>query len=162
MVAAGTAQVIGSQVAMKEARGGMPNDDAADRCDQLLRTPIGVDEVRKTSDGLIETRHWHVAQYAGEPVWILAKGNPKSEDSWQPSPDVLKRNFKPPLFEMLDPNKPQYVAYAPADVQTPQDSEQFETMTSAFGASSGSFLWHDRPYSYVLAKELPCFKPRMK
>ena len=162
MVASGAAQVVGASVAMKESKGGMPSDDASERCDELLRTPIGVDEIRKTKDGAIETRHWSVAQYEGEPAWILTKGNPKSEDSWQPSPDIAKRNFKPPLFEMLEPDKPQYVAYAPADVQTPQDSEQFETMTSAFGPSSGAFQWHDRPYNYVLATELPCFKPKMK
>jgi hypothetical protein len=32
-------------------------------------------------------------------------------------------------------------------------------MTSAFGPGVGTFKWRDRSYSYVLVKQLPCFKP---
>ena len=32
-------------------------------------------------------------------------------------------------------------------------------MTGAFGAGVGTFKWRDRTYSYVLVKDLPCFKP---
>ena len=43
MVAAGSAQLIGSQVAMKEGSGtGASAEDNADKCDQLLRAPVGV------------------------------------------------------------------------------------------------------------------------
>src|SRR5690242_20267723 len=62
-VAAGGAQIIGAQVAMRDAKGtGVPSDDQSDRCDQLLRVPPGVEEVRKTLDGVIESRQWKVAQ----------------------------------------------------------------------------------------------------
>ena len=60
---------------------------------------------------------------------------------------------------MLAPEKPQFLAYAPAEVANPNDSEQFDSMTGAFGAGIGTFQWRERTYSYVVVKELPCFKP---
>ena len=68
MVAAGSAQLIGSQVAMKEGSGtGASAEDNADKCDQLLRAPVGVEEVRKNKSGEIESRQWKIAQTSGEP-----------------------------------------------------------------------------------------------
>jgi hypothetical protein len=60
---------------------------------------------------------------------------------------------------VLEPDKPQYLAYAPASVINVSDSEQFDSMTEAFGSGVGTFRWRERSYSYVLVKELPCFKP---
>ena len=162
MVAAGSAEVIGSQVAMKEAGGtGATKEDNADQCDQLLRVPIGVEEVRKTKDGVIESRQWKIAETSGDPIWIVARTQTENapEDAWQPKPGITKLLFNPPLYQMLKPDKPQYLAYAPANVVNVSDSEQFDSMTGAFGAGIGTFKWRDRTYSYVLVKELPCFKP---
>jgi hypothetical protein len=162
MVAAGTAQVIGSQVAMKESGGtGASKDDNADKCDQLMRVQIGVEEVRKTKDGLIESRQWKIAETSGDPIWIVVRGQSQNTpaDAWQPKPGVTKLMFNPPLYEMLEPDKPRFLAYAPADVVNVSDSEQFDSMTGAFGTAVGSFKWHERKYDYVLVKELPCYKP---
>jgi hypothetical protein len=162
MVAAGSAQVIGSQVAMKEAGGtGASKEDNADKCDQLLRVPPGVEEVRKNKDGLIESRQWKIAETSGDPIWIVARTQTQNtpDDAWQPKPGVTKLLFNPPLYQMLKPGQPQYLAYAPADVVNVSDSEQFDSMTEAFGSGVGTFKWHERSYSYVLVKELPCFKP---
>lgn len=160
MVAAGGAQVVGSQVAMRESGGtGIPKEDEADRCDQLLRVVPGVEEVRKTKDGLIESRQWKITENAGAPTWMLVAEKSAPQDSWQPKPNIARLNFKPPLYQMLEPDKPQFMAYAPADVVTPSDSEQFDSMTAAFGAGVGTFQWRGRSYSYVVVKELPCFKP---
>ena len=159
MVAAGSAQVIGSQVAMHDAGGTVPSDDSSDRCDQLLRVPPGIEEIRKTKDGVIESRQWKIVQNAGSPVWMLAAQKSAPEDAWQPKPNIARLNFNPPLFDMLTPDKPQFLAYAPAEVTSPTDSEQFDSMTSAFGAGIGTFQWRERTYSYVVVKELPCFKP---
>jgi hypothetical protein len=159
MVAAGSAQVIGSQVAMKQASGtGATEKENADECDQLLRVPCGVEEVRKTKDGVIQSREWKIGGDAGAPAWILVNGSGAAEDAWQPKPGITKLLFNPPLYQMLKPNEPEYLAYAPADVVTVSDSEQFDSMTGAFGTGVGTFTWRDRPYSYVLVKELPCFK----
>jgi hypothetical protein len=160
MVAAGSAQVIGSQVAMRESGGtGIPKDEESDRCDQLLRVPPGIEEVRKTKDGLIESRQWKIAENAGAPVWMLVAEKSAPEDAWQPKPNITRLNFNPPLYQMLAPDKPQFLAYAPAEVVNPYDSEQFDSMTTAFGAGVGTFQWRGRAYSYVIVKELPCFKP---
>jgi len=160
LVASGSAQVIGSQVALNENGGtGVSKDEESDRCDQLMRVPPGIEEVRKTKDGLIESRQWKIAENAGAPVWMLVAEKSAPQDSWQSKPNIARLNFKPPLYQMLEPDRPQYLAYAPADVAAPADSEQFESMTGAFGAGVGTFQWRGRTYSYVVVKELPCFKP---
>jgi len=161
-VAEGSAQVIGSQVAMKEGTGtGASAEENGDKCDQLLRAPIGVEEVRKDKDGVIESRQWKIAETSGDPIWIVSRT--PSEDSaksaWQPKPGITNLLFNPPLDEVLQPDKPEYLAYAPVDVVNVSDSEQFDSMTGAFGTGIGTFKWRDRSYSYVLVKELPCFKP---
>jgi len=160
MVGAGSAQLIGSQVALKQANGtGASNEDNSDQCDQLLRVPPGVEEVLKTKDGVIESREWKIGGDSGSPAWVLVHSNGASNDSWQPKPGITKLFFNPPLYQMLKPDKPQYLAYAPADVVNVSDSEQFDSMTGAFGPGVGTFKWHARSYTYVLVKELPCFKP---
>jgi hypothetical protein len=162
MVGAGSAQLIGSQVAMKQDSGaGVSAEENADKCDQLLRAPVGVEEVRKNKSGEIESRQWKIAQTSGEPIWIVERS--QSEDSaknaWQPKPGITNLLFNPPLNQVLEPDKPEYLAYAPADVVNVSDSEQFDSMTTAFGAGIGTFKWRERSYTYVLVKELPCFKP---
>ena len=158
-VAAGSAQLIGSQVAMKQADGtGATKEDNADQCDQLLRVPPGVEEVRKTKDGVIESRQWKIGGDSGAPAWVMINSNGVSDESWSPKPGITRLFFNPPLYQMLKPDDPEYLAYAPADVINVSDSEQFDSMTGAFGAGVGTFQWHDRSYSYVLVKELPCFK----
>jgi hypothetical protein len=159
MVAAGSAQMIGSQVSMRDSASTVPKDDEGDRCDQLLRVPPGIEEIRKRKDGVIESRQWRIAQTAGSPVWMLVAQKTSPEDSWQPKPNITRLNFNPPLGEMLAPDKPQFLAYAPSEVSDPTDSEQFDSMTSAFGAGIGTFQWRERTYSYVVVKDLPCFKP---
>jgi hypothetical protein len=163
MVAAGSAELIGSQVAMKQASGtGANKDENADECDQLLRVPPGVEEVRKTKDGVIESRQWKISGDAGSPAWVMINSSGVSNDTWQPKPGITKLFFSPPLYQMLKPDEPRYLAYAPAEVVSVSDSEQFDSMTGAFGAGIGTFKWRDRTYDYVLVKELPCFKPAIK
>ena len=158
-VAVGTAQMVGAQVAMKQSKGGISGTaDEAERCDELLRTAPGVEEVRKTPDGLIESRQWKIAEHEGNPAWMLVRTGASSSDAWRPRPGITNLNFKPPLYQMLT-KEPQILAYAPADVSNPTDSEQFNSMTAAFGAGMGTFQWRERTYSYVVVKELPCFKP---
>ncbi|MDO8433082.1 MAG: hypothetical protein Q7S58_11800 [Candidatus Binatus sp.] len=159
-VAVGAAQMVGAQVAMKQSKGGIIGTaDEAERCDELLRTAPGVEEVRKTPDGLIESRQWKIVEHEGNPTWMLVRTGDSSGDAWRPKPGIAKLNFKPPLYQMLPAKEPQILAYAPADVTNPSDSEQLNSMTAAFGAGMGTFEWRERTYSYVVVKELPCFKP---
>jgi len=160
MVAAGSAQVIGSQVAMKDEKGaGLSEKDNPDKCDQLLRVQPGVEEVRKTKDGVIESRQFKIGANGDGPAWVVVGADGAPGDAWQPKPGITKLFFNPPLYEMLKPDQPQYLAYAPSDVVQVSDSEQFDSMVDAFGSGVGTFKWRDRTYSYVLVKELPCFKP---
>ena len=161
MVAAGSAQVIGSQVAMKDANGGVSSEENAEACDQLLRVQIGVEEVRKNKSGLIESRQWKIAETSGDPIWIVVRTQTEtsSKDAWAPKPGITTLMFNPPLYTTLKPDEPRFLAYAPSDVVNVSDSEQFDSMTSAFGSGIGTFKWRDRSYSYVLVKQLPCFKP---
>lgn len=162
MVAEGSAQVIGSQVAMKEGSGtGASAEENSDKCDQLLRAPVGVEEVRKNKDGVIESRQWKIAETSGDPIWIVERSQTQdsAKNAWEPKPGITNLLFNPPLYQVLKPDEPEYLAYAPADVVNVSDSEQFDSMTGAFGAGMGTFKWRERSYSYVLVKELPCFKP---
>jgi hypothetical protein len=152
--------LIGAQVAMRQSNGGITGTaDEAERCDELLRTAPGVEELRKTPEGLIESRQWKIADHGGNPAWMLASNADSAEDAWRPKPGIAKLNFKPPLYQVLDTKEPQFLAYAPAGVDTPTDSEQLNSMTAAFGAGMGTFEWREHFYSYVVVKELPCFKP---
>ena len=161
-VAAGSAQLIGAQVAMKQDSGtGASKEENADKCDQLLRSPIGVEELRKDKDGQIESRQWKIAETSGDPIWIVVRSQSEntSKDAWKPKPGIANLLFTPPIWEMLEPEKPAYLAYAPTEVVNVSDSEQFDSMTGAFGTGVGTFKWRDRSYTFVLVKELPCFKP---
>lgn len=160
MVAAGSAEVIGVGTATRESGGtGASKIENADQCDQLLRAAPGVEEVRKTKDGLIESRQWKISQDSTGPAWMFVRTKDAPEDGWQSRPDIAELLFNPPLYQLLEPGKPAYLAYAPASVVNVSDSEQFDSMTGAFGAGVGTFKWRGRTYSYVLVKELPCFKP---
>lgn len=159
MVAAGSAQVPSILKEGGGDTGATSKDDNSDTCDQLLRVPPGVEQVRKDKDGVIESRQWKVIDTVGSPSWIVIHTKDGPEDAWLPKPGIVNLSFNPPLGETLKPDEPQYLAYAPADVVQVSDSEQFDSMTSAFGAGMGTFKWHNRSYSYVLVKELPCFKP---
>jgi hypothetical protein len=160
-VAMGSAQLVGIQASAKDSAGGVSNADNPDKCEQLVRAQPGVEEIRKTKDGVIESRQWKIAETSGDPIWIVARTQSQDTpaNAWQPKPGVTKLMFDPPLYEMLKPDQPEYLAYAPSDVVNVADSEQFDSMTETFGSGVGTFKWRDRAYSYVLVKELPCFKP---
>jgi hypothetical protein len=160
-VAMGSAQLIGAQASMKDSRGGVSNEDNPDKCEQLVRAQPGVEEIRKTKDGVIESRQWKIAQTSGDPIWIVARTQTEntSKDAWAPKPGISKLLFTPPLYQMLKPDESEYLAYAPTEMVNVADSEQFDSMTEAFGSGEGTFKWHDRSYTFVLVKELPCFKP---
>jgi hypothetical protein len=159
-VAAGSAQIIGSQMAMKQANGtGASKTENPEECDQLMRVPPGVEEVRETKDGVVESRQWKIGGSAEGPTWMVIHAGPSPDDAWQPKSNITKLFFDPPLYQMLKPDQPQYLAYAPSEVISVSDSEQFDSMTETFGAGVGTFKWRDRTYSYVLVNDLPCFKP---
>ena len=160
-VAMGSAQVVSIQAGAKDSNGGLSKEDNPDKCEQLVRAQPGVEEIRKTKDGVIESRQWKIAQTSGDPIWIVARTQTENtpKDAWATKPGISKLLFTPPLYQMLKPDEPEYLAYAPTEIINVADSEQFDSMTEAFGSGEGTFKWHDRSYTFVLVKELPCFKP---
>ena len=72
MVAAGSAQLIGGGVSANQSSGtGASKEENADECDLLLRVQPGVEEVRKTKYGLIESRQFKISQISSGPAWIF-------------------------------------------------------------------------------------------
>lgn len=162
-VTTGSAGFVASQIALGKSDNTpiKEQEDSydPDKCDQLLQFPPGVEEVRKNKDGLIESRQWKIVKNGGSPTWEIVRAKDAPEDGWQPKPGIGKLHFNPPLAQMLEPDKPRYLAYALANVVNVSDSEQFDSMTGTFGLGAGTFQWRGRSYSYVLVKKLPCFKP---
>ena len=133
-------------------------DEQRERCEQLTRETPGVEEVRQTRDGSIQSRQWRIL-HAVTPEWMISPTRTAPQDGWEAKPEISRLNFNPPLTESLKPGgQSMFVAYAPSDVKTPADSQVFESMTTAFGAAQGSFQWRQRNYDYVVVPKLPCFK----
>jgi hypothetical protein len=137
-------------------------EEQTDRCEQLTRVTPGVEEVRETKDGSIESRQWRILHNSEHPAWMISptKSAPGS-DGWEPKPAISRLEFEPPLTDSLKAGgDSMFIAYAPSDVKTPADSDLFDSMTTAFGPAQGSFKWRDRTYDYSMVPKLPCFKPR--
>ncbi|HVN63582.1 MAG TPA: hypothetical protein VMT58_03010, partial [Candidatus Binataceae bacterium] len=133
-------------------------EEQADRCDQLTDSAPRVEELRKDKEGIIESRSWKLSRRDGAPTWIMVPENGAALDGWMPKPNIAKLDFHPEIYGLLNADEPRFLAYAPSDVVKPSDSAEFETLTSAFGPGIGFFQFHGRTYSFVLVKELPCFK----
>ncbi len=137
-----------------------PEDEQGERCDTLVQTPPGVEEVRKNADGDIEARQWRLINSDDGMKWAIVQQKMAPADGWQPKPGIAKLQFSPELKSQLKRGgDPKYLAYAPEDTETIADSDQETTVTEVFGPPIGKFQWHGRTYGYVLVKKLPCFKP---
>ena len=137
-----------------------PRGEQGERCDTLVQTPPGVEEVREDKDGTIETRQWRLINTSDGMKWAIVREKMAPADGWMPKPGIAKLKFSPALADQLEPGgDPRYLAYAPDDTRTIADSDQMTTLTEVFGPSIGSFQWRGRSYGYVIVKMLPCFKP---
>ncbi len=154
------AQMTAITAAEQASGGADAKDDQSDRCDELVKTAPGVEEVRKAKDGSLESRQWRLTERDGKPIWIPVKTPSAPVDGWEPhSKRIASLKFTPPLADMLVPGEPEFIAYAPVTATTPAEGDQMASMTSSFGAGDGVFVFRGRSYSFVLVKELPCFKP---
>jgi hypothetical protein len=134
-------------------------DEQQDRCEQLTRVTPGIEEIRESAGGEIESRQWRILRNAQNPLWMISPTRSAPTDGWEAKPEISRLNFQPPLTDSLQAGgKSMFLAYAPSDVKTPADSELFDSMTTAFGPATGSFDWRDRTYDYVMVPKLPCFK----
>lgn len=137
-----------------------PHDEQGERCETLVQTPPGVEEVRKNKEDTIESRQWRLIDSGGAMKWAIVGAKMAPPDGWQPKPGIAKLKFSPALSDQLEAGgDPKFLAYAPDDTRTIADSDQETTLTEVFGPTVGSFQWRGRSYGYVLVKTLPCFKP---
>jgi hypothetical protein len=131
-------------------------DDQEDRCDALVGAPPGVEEVRKNKYDIIEARQWKLIN-AAKPRWMIVQTRSGPEDAWEPKPRIWKLRFSPPLADQLDYEKSQFIAYAPNNVDSIDNSRMMTSVRDAFGTPVGTFQWHGQTYGYTVVPQLPCF-----
>ncbi len=138
----------------------LPKEELQEQCDQLATATPGVEELR-TNHGSIESRQWTLIANGSAPRWAFVRAKDGPPDGWAPKPGIAKLDFQPPLEPALTAGSSHFLAYAPVESHSPDDSRKSATVKDVFGAAQGYFTWRGRKYSYTLTSELPCF-PRLQ
>jgi len=148
-----TANLVSNHHAAKTGDQGDDDFERSERCDDLGDTPPGIIQLKAPpSGGAPQWRPVVLDEPTGEPRWSV--DGAKSGD-WQPAQNLGAMAFSPPLS--LAPNSISYLAYAPADPQTGDETAQLSGFHAEFEAHSGTFQWRERSYSYDVVNTLPCF-----
>jgi hypothetical protein len=153
--AAGVANTLSHQ-------GGYDKDeDRTLKCEQLVRNPPGIEEIRRTPNLEIESREIRVESTGDGYRWVVYRSRGSAPDGWHSQSHLDRLHFDPTLQSLLPDKTPQYIAYAPTVAETPQDSEQMISIADTFGQKAGTFEWKgkdtSRHYTYSISKHLPCF-----
>ena len=133
-----------------------PNEAPQVHCDQLAAATPGVEELRITH-GSIESRQWTLIANGTELRWAFLRAKDGAPDGWAPKPGVAKLDFQPPLKPALAAGSSLFLAYAPLQSQSLEDSQKSATLKQVFGAAQGGFTWRGQKYGYTLTSGLPCF-----
>ena len=133
-----------------------PKEEPLEHCDQLAAATPGVEEIRN-NHGTIESRQWGLFANGSSPRWAFVRPKDGPPDGWAPKPGIAKLDFQPPLDSALSPGSRHFLAYAPVESRSLEDSQKSATVSEFFGAAQGDFTWRGRKYSYTLTSELPCF-----
>jgi len=133
------------------------DEDRTLKCEQLVRNPPGIEEIRRTPQLGIESREIRVERTADSYRWVVYRSRGSAPDGWRPQNKLDKLHFNPALQYLLPDKTPQYLAYAPSLAETPQDSEQMMSIADNFGQRVGTFEWGGKHYTYTISKQLPCF-----
>lgn len=137
------------------------DEDKTLKCEQLVRNPPGIEEIRRTPNLEIESREIRVASTGDGYRWVVYRSRGSAPDGWHPQSHLDRLHFDPTLQSLLPDKTPQYIAYAPTVAETPQDSEQMISIADTFGQKVGTFEWKGkdtaRHYTYTISKHLPCF-----
>ncbi len=133
------------------------DDDKELKCEQMVRNPPGIEEIRRTPQLGIESREIRVERTQDSYRWVVYRSKGSAPDGWRQQNSLDKLHFNPALQFLLPDKKSQYLAYAPSIAETPQDSEQMMSIADNFGQKVGTFEWNGRHYTYTVAKHLPCF-----
>ncbi len=133
------------------------DEDKTMKCDQLVRHPPGIEEIRRTPDLNIETREIRLMRAGESYQWEPYRSHGSSPEGWRKQSRLDGLHFNPPLQYLLPDKKPRYVVYAIAVPESIEDSEQTISVADEFGAKVGTFEWKDVHYNYTVSKTLPCF-----
>ncbi len=133
------------------------DEDSSAKCDQLVRHPPGVEEIRRTADLNIESREMRLERVGESYRWEPYRSHGSSPEGWRRQSKLDYLHFDPPLQYLLPDKKPRYLAYVASVPETAEDSEQMITVADEFGAKVGSFEWRAVRYNYMVSKHLPCF-----
>ncbi len=148
-------------VAVENSQSHQPNTDKDEdkvmKCEQLVRNPPGIEEIRRTPQLGIESREIRVERTADSYRWVVYRSRGSAPDGWRAQNNLDKLHFNPALQFLLPDKDPQYLAYAPSVAETPQDSEQAMSIADNFGQKVGTFDWNGKHYTYTASKHLPCF-----
>lgn len=148
-------------VAVENSQSHQPSTDRDEdkvlKCEQLVRNPPGIEEIRRTPQLGIESREIRVERTSDSYRWVVYRSRGSAPDGWRPQNSLDKLHFNPALQFLLPDKDPQYLAYAPSVAETPQDSEQMMSVADNFGPKVGTFEWNGKHYTYTASKHLPCF-----
>ncbi len=133
------------------------DDDKALKCEQLVRNPPGIEEIRRTLQLAIESREIRVERTADSYRWVVYRSRGSAPNGWRAQNSLDKLHFDPALQFLLPDKNSVYLAYAPSVAETPQDSEQMISIADDFGQKIGTFEWNGKHYTYTANKHLPCF-----
>jgi hypothetical protein len=139
----------------------VPKEELQEHCDQLARTPPGIEELRMRSDGTIESRQWVLVTHDAAPRWAIVSVGNDQAGGWKPKPAIAQLDFRPPLQSVLTKGASRFLAYAPMQSDNYDESIRLATVTEVFGEPQGKFQWRGKSYGYTLAPELVCF-PRLQ
>jgi len=134
----------------------LPKEELDEHCDQLAMATPGVEELRN-NHGSIESRQWTLVANGSASRWAFVRPKDAPPDGWAPKPGIGRLDFQPPLESALTARSSLFLAYAPVESYSPEDSQKSATARELFGAAQGDFTWRGRKYSYTLTSELPCF-----
>jgi hypothetical protein len=147
--------------AIANSQSQQPNTDRDDdkdlKCEQLVRNPPNIEEIRRTPQLGIESREIRVERTPESYRWVVYRSKGSAADGWRAQNNLDKLHFNPVLPLLLPDKDPKYMAYAPSLAETPQDSEQMMSIAGTFGQKVGTFEWNGKQYSYTVSKHLPCF-----
>jgi hypothetical protein len=159
--ALGATAVAGANIEQhaRDRGAGGPAAEQVGKCDELVRSTPGVEQIRKTKTGEIESRSWRLVNNAGVVEWSFVRAAGAPADGWQPKPGISKLHFTPPIVDTLDRGESAYIVYAPELPMSVAESAQDANLNSAFDNAKGhgSFEWRSRRYEFTLVDRLPCY-----
>lgn len=133
-----------------------PPEESQEHCAQLAKAAPGVEELRN-NHGSIESRQWTLVANGATPWWAIVRTKDGAPDGWAPKPGLDKLDFQPPIEPALSPGSSHFLAYAPVESNSIEESQKSATARELFGAAQGAFTWRGRKYSYAVTPQLPCF-----